>query len=72
MGFQHIRRGNGLGRPIWVLPNRLLKKSGEILALEWSQVDLDEKLVRLNAGETKNDQGRVIPLVPELVELLKM
>jgi integrase len=47
-------------------------RKGEILALRWSQVDLAERLVRLNPGETKNDQGRVIPLVPELYEVLKL
>jgi integrase len=47
-------------------------RKGEILALKWSQVDLIERLVRLNPGETKNDQGRLIPLVPELFEVLKL
>ena len=38
-------------------------RKGEILALRWSQVDLDERVVRLEPGETKNDEARTIPLV---------
>jgi integrase len=47
-------------------------RRGEILSLLWSQVDLLEKVVRLDPGETKNDEGRVIPLGGELLEMLKM
>jgi integrase len=35
-------------------------------------VDLREKVIRLDPGETKNDEGRVIPLGGELLEMLKM
>jgi integrase len=45
-------------------------RKGEILTLRWSQVDLSEQVVRLEPGETKNDEGRTIPLVPELYQLL--
>lgn len=43
---------------------------GEIRWLRWEQVDLPNREVHLNSGETKNDQGRTIPLVNELFELL--
>ena len=47
-------------------------RKGEILGLRWSQVDLAERVVRLEPGETKNDEGRTIPIVPELYEMLAL
>jgi integrase len=47
-------------------------RKGEILALWWSQVDFSARVVRLEPGETKNDEARTIPLVPELYEVLKL
>lgn len=46
-------------------------RNGESLSLKWSQVDLAERLVRLDPGTTKNDEERIIPMAPELVEVLK-
>lgn len=45
---------------------------GEIKALEWSQVDRQTKVIRLEPGTTKNDEGRTIPygLLPELVKAI--
>jgi len=47
-------------------------RKGEILRLKWDQVDLDQGVVRLRAGETKSGEGRVIPLAPELLEILRL
>jgi integrase len=47
-------------------------RKGEILGLQCSQVDLTEQVVRLEAGTTKNDEARMIPLAPDLYEVLKM
>jgi len=47
-------------------------RKGEILGLQWPQVDLSERVVRLEPGETKNDEGRTIFLTPELHEVLAM
>ena len=47
-------------------------RKGEILLLRWDQVDLIARVVRLNPGETKNDEGRVIPLTSELLQMLVM
>lgn len=47
-------------------------RKGEILALGWEQVDLFANVVRLNPGETKNDDGRVIALAGELLSMLIM
>jgi len=47
-------------------------RKGEILKLEWRQVELLEKVVVLDPGETKNDEPRTIPLASELHAVLSM
>jgi len=47
-------------------------RKGEILTLRWPQVDLANRVVRLEPGETKNDEPRTIPLCDELYEMLRM
>lgn len=42
----------------------------EVLPLEWRQVDMKTGEVRLEPGTTKNREGRVFYLTPELRELL--
>jgi len=44
----------------------------EVLSLQWTQVDLETGMVRLAAGTTKNDEPRTIPLVPQLLEVLRL
>ena len=43
-----------------------------MLPLQWSQVDLDAGVMRLEPGTTKNNDARVFPFaaLPELCELL--
>lgn len=43
---------------------------GEILGLRWSQVDLQRRLVRLEASDTKTRTARTIPLAEELYQAL--
>ena len=43
---------------------------GEILGLRWSQVDLQGRLVRLEASDTKTRTARTIPLAEELYQAL--
>ena len=43
-------------------------RRGEILNLTWDKVDLKAGIVRLDPGETKNDDGRTIYLNEELVK----
>lgn len=47
-------------------------RRGEILTLEWRQVDLRNGVIRLDPGATKNDEPRVVPLVSELREMLAL
>jgi len=46
-------------------------RKSEIMGLQWSQVDLENGVVRLNAGETKNDRARTIYLDDELKEIFQ-
>ncbi len=43
----------------------------EIAGLTWSHVDLANSIVRLEAGETKNDQGRTVYLDNELTQVFE-
>ena len=43
----------------------------EILGLTWDRVDLKEGVVRLDPGETKNEEGRTFYLTRELMEVMK-
>ncbi len=45
-------------------------RRGEILGLCWSQVEFAERVGRLEPGETKNDEGRDIPMIGELYDIL--
>jgi integrase len=44
---------------------------GEIRKLKWEQVYFLDRIIRLNAGETKNDEAREIPIVEELFTMLR-
>lgn len=46
-------------------------RKGEILGLKLNQVDLREGIVRLEPGETKNNEGRTFYMEPELLKMLK-
>ncbi len=43
----------------------------EVLPVKWRQVDFDVGEVRLDAGTTKNGEGRVFPMTAELRRVLK-
>jgi integrase len=45
---------------------------GEVLAIQWDQVDIAEREIRLEPGTTKNDEARTLPLHGELLEVIKM
>ena len=44
---------------------------GEMKALEWRHVDLAGKVVRLRPEISKNEDGRVLPLLGELLEIVE-
>ena len=45
-------------------------RKSEIATLTWSQVNMDQGIVTLNPGETKNDEGRTVYLDEELKEVI--
>lgn len=45
--------------------------ASEVLPLEWRQVDFAGREIRLDAGTTKNGDGRVFPFIADLETLLK-
>jgi len=49
-------------------------RRGELCSLTWDHVRLDESRphIRLEQGETKNGEGRTIPLAGEALELVRM
>ena len=58
-------------RPIAVFGYETGCRRGEILGLKWEQVDLENSVIRLEAGETKNGEGRTIPLTDTVVHALR-
>lgn len=48
-------------------------RRGDVLPLEWSQVDREGESIRLEPGTTKNDEGRTLPYgkLPELVDVIE-
>jgi len=58
-------------QPVFTMGFYTGMRKGEILSLEWSQIDFSSKLIRLNPGTTKNKEPRLVPLSEELYETLK-
>jgi integrase len=46
-------------------------RQGEILNLTWGQVDLREGFIRLRPEDTKTNEGRLVPLNRELLDMLQ-
>lgn len=46
-------------------------RSGEAKQIEWPQVDLGRRFIRLEDEQTKNSEARAVPLPVQLVEMLE-
>lgn len=47
-------------------------RRGEILNLTWDQVDLANRVIRLEAEDTKDHEKRVVPIPNKLFEILRL
>lgn len=57
--------------PLLVVGYHVGCRRGELVPLKIEQVDLDAKQIRLYAGTTKNDEGRVLPIYGDMESVLK-
>jgi integrase len=58
-------------RPIMTFAYYTGWRKREVLDLRWSQVDLHEKIIRLNPEQSKNGDGRIIAVDGELLDVLE-
>jgi integrase len=59
-------------RPLILLLYWTGVRKGEALAIEWDQVDLDAREIRLHDEQTKSGEPRVLPLPSRVVDLLRV
>jgi integrase len=58
-------------RPLLLLLYTTGVRIGEAGKIQWTAVNLNAASIMLQEGETKNDEARVLPLVPKLVTMLQ-
>ncbi len=58
-------------KPIVQLAYLTAMRCGEILKLRWEQVDFKNRVIYLEAADTKTQEKREVPLTEELLDLLK-
>jgi len=58
-------------RPLITLLYYCGTRLGEALQIEWTQVDLQRRLIRLEEDQTKNEEPRIVPLPSVLVMMLE-
>jgi integrase len=58
-------------QPIYTFAYQTGCRTGEIISLKWTNLNLRDELVRFEPGETKNSEGRSIPLTSDLVSMFE-
>ena len=46
-------------------------RQGELLSLQWNDVNLERQLVSIGAGDTKSSKGRAVPLNDKALAVIK-
>ena len=73
LGALYLAAGT-LGAP-WDAMVRLLiltgQRRGEVAGMEWAELDLEAGEWRLPGSRTKNGHPHVVPLVPEMIDILR-
>jgi integrase len=72
---EYIRLRNALPeelRMLLVIAYYTGVRRGELITIQWKQVDLKAARICLAVGTTKNDEGRYLPIYGEMAEWLKM
>lgn len=59
-------------RLLFVVAYHLGCRKGELMQIQWSDVDLRARRITLPVGTTKNKEGRTLPIYGEMLEWLKM
>ncbi|CAG4903079.1 site-specific integrase [Paraburkholderia saeva] len=65
--LRHVRYTDHL-QPLVVTALHTGMRKGELLALEWADVDLEVRTIHVRRGTTKDDERRDIPITDELFE----
>jgi integrase len=66
-----INQCPGYLKPIVKVAYHTGMRQGEILSLTWGQVDLKEGFIKLTPEDCKTNEGRLVPLNSELLEIIK-
>ncbi len=59
-------------RPLHVVAYHVGPRRGELTCIRWPQVDFAAHQIRLNPGQTKNDEPRTLPIYGEMLHWLVM
>ena len=64
-----VKHAEDHAKPIIAMGYYTGMRKGEILKLTWKKVDLNERLIKLKAKDTKDCEAREIPICDELFEI---
>src|SRR5688500_8693042 len=57
-------------KPLFVVASYVGIRDSELLKIKWSQVDFEDRMIRLNPCETKKEDARTCPFLGDMEEHL--